>query len=682
MPQLPLLSPDEAARLAALKDLLVLDSPPEPLFDMMARFAAELCGTPIALISLIDEERQWFKANVGLPGVNETPRDVAFCAHAIQGDGKLFEVPNAALDPRFADNPLVAGTPDIRFYAGAPLILPGGARAGTLCVIDRTPGQLDEREARMLRSLADMVGEALVMRRDLIHRSLSARSAYEAALARSEARYRALIEEQRELVALVRESGAIVYANPAWGRYHGVDAAAAIGSDVFTYMSPDDQATVRAVFEQVLRTGESVACETRSTGPDGVERWVSWSNNRQRERDGEGWLLRGVGTDITARKRAEMALRESEAFLDRTGRIARVGGWQADLATGAMRWSDETCRIHEVELGHRLSLEEAIGFLAEDDRALTKDAIRRTVAEGKSWDLEVRMVTAKGREVWIRLVGDVEREAGRVVRLAGAVQDITERRTSKAELLREQTLRLQIEGHAQALAELLREREEMTQVLAHEVRQPLNNASAALQSAASVLSDVGEQAASQRLERAQAVMGQVLASIDNTLAVASLLARQHAVAGADTDIDTLVAVVLADMPAAARHRIRIERMATSRTVSADMSLLRLALRNLLINALTYSPADAPVVVRLIDSDDPLALLVDVEDHGPGFGADLVERLFERGNRGRHPCGTPGHGLGLYIVRRVMELHGGRVELVRNAQNGSTMRLVIAQSVDD
>lgn len=658
-----------------------MDSPPEPLFDLMARFAAELCGTPIALISLIDEERQWFKANVGLPGVNETPRDVAFCAHAIQGDS-LFEVPNAALDPRFADNPLVTGAPDIRFYAGAPLILPGGSRAGTLCVIDRTPGHLGEREASMLRTLADMVGEALVMRRDLIHRSLSVRSEYEAALARSEARYRALVEEQRELVALVRDSGAIVYANPAWGRYHGVDAAAATGSSVFTFMSADDQAMVRSVFAQVLRTGESVVCETRSTGPDGLERWVSWSNNRQRERDGEGWLLRGVGIDITARKRAELALRESEAFLDRTGRIARVGGWQADLATGAMRWSDETCRIHEVELGHRLSLDEAIAFLVEDDRALAEEAIRRSVAEGKPWDLEVRLTTAKGKELWVRLVGDVEREAGRVVRLAGAVQDITERRTSKAELLREQTLRLQIEAHAKALGELLREREEMTQVLAHEVRQPLNNASAALQSAAAVLVDVGEQAASVRLGRAQAVMGQVLASIDNTLAGAALLARQHAVEGADTDIDTLVAVVLADMPAAARHRIRVERIATSRTVSADMSLLRLALRNLLLNALAYSPPDALVVVRLIDSDDPLALLIEVEDQGPGFSDELVGRLFERGNRGRHPSGTPGHGLGLYIVRRVMELHGGRVELVRNTPQGSTMRLVIEQSLDD
>jgi GAF domain-containing protein len=127
---------NESPRITRLRELMVLDSAPEPLFDSIVQLASEVCGAPIALVSLVDAERQWFKANVGLPGVNETPRDVAFCAHAIEDDA-LFEVPDAARDPRFRANPLVIGAPDIRFYAGAPLVLPGGERIGTLCVIDR-----------------------------------------------------------------------------------------------------------------------------------------------------------------------------------------------------------------------------------------------------------------------------------------------------------------------------------------------------------------------------------------------------------------------------------------------------------------------------------------------------------------------------------------------------------------
>jgi diguanylate cyclase len=129
---------DEAERLARLRALTVLDSAPEPLFDSLARLAAQIAGTPIALVTLIDEKRQWFKANLGLPGARETPRDLAFCAHAILGR-EVMEVADARTDPRFADHPMVTGEPGIRFYAGAPLSLPGGMRVGTLCVIDRAP---------------------------------------------------------------------------------------------------------------------------------------------------------------------------------------------------------------------------------------------------------------------------------------------------------------------------------------------------------------------------------------------------------------------------------------------------------------------------------------------------------------------------------------------------------------
>ena len=179
------LAPDEPARLSALRELLVLDSGPEPVFDSIARMAAKICGTPIALMSLIDDERQWFKANVGLHGVTETPRSMAFCAHAIGGDA-VFVVPDATRDSRFADNPLVSGGPDIRFYAGAPLVLIGGERVGTLCVIDRQVRTLTDAQLQMLHSLAAVASDALTMRRDLIIKSLSIRSEYERALSQSE----------------------------------------------------------------------------------------------------------------------------------------------------------------------------------------------------------------------------------------------------------------------------------------------------------------------------------------------------------------------------------------------------------------------------------------------------------------------------------------------------------------
>lgn len=244
-------------------------------------------------------------------------------------------------------------------------------------------------------------------------------------------------------------------------------------------------------------------------------------------------------------------------------------------------------------------------------------------------------------------------------------------------LSQEQALRAQAEQHAEELDGLLRERSDMLDVMAHEVRQPLNNASAALQGAATALTGLGDTVAAQRVVRAQNVLGHVLASIDNTLAVASLLAGAGPIERTDTDIDTLVAVTIADMPHAERGRIRIERQTSARTASMDMSLMRLALRNLLSNALKYSPAGSEVTVRIADRDHPLALLLDVLDHGPGIAAGQVTAMFERGARGHHPGGPAGLGLGLHIVRRVMELHGGSVEVVPGEARFA-MRLVLAE----
>ncbi len=150
----------EAARLAALRELGLLDTPPDVEFDALVRAASLVCRVPISLLSLVDETRQWFKANVGLPGVSETPREVAFCAHAIQGDD-VMEVPDATRDARFADNALVTGAPGIRFYAGAPIRLSTGHTVGTLCVIDRQPMRLDGRQREILRNLAQAAGAAL-----------------------------------------------------------------------------------------------------------------------------------------------------------------------------------------------------------------------------------------------------------------------------------------------------------------------------------------------------------------------------------------------------------------------------------------------------------------------------------------------------------------------------------------
>lgn len=162
----PAVPQDEAARLAELESLLVLDTAPEERFDAITAFCSVAFKVPIALVSLVDSERQWFKAFTGLE-VCETPRDISFCGHAIHADTPLV-VADAATDPRFADNPLVTGEPHIRFYAGHPLVMPSGMRIGTLCLIDRKPRRLEPEELTLLGDLARLVVRELTARAEAL----------------------------------------------------------------------------------------------------------------------------------------------------------------------------------------------------------------------------------------------------------------------------------------------------------------------------------------------------------------------------------------------------------------------------------------------------------------------------------------------------------------------------------
>ncbi|XUW87568.1 sensor domain-containing diguanylate cyclase [Burkholderia sp. M6-3] len=156
---LPPVPGNESTRLETLRALNILDTSPEERFDRLTRLAKRLFGVPIALVSLVDADRQWFKSCVGL-SASETSRNVSFCAHAIVSD-EILTVPDTLADDRFHDNPLVTEAPNIRFYAGCPLTVPNGSKLGTLCLIDVKPRELDEEERELLRDLARMAEQEL-----------------------------------------------------------------------------------------------------------------------------------------------------------------------------------------------------------------------------------------------------------------------------------------------------------------------------------------------------------------------------------------------------------------------------------------------------------------------------------------------------------------------------------------
>lgn len=193
---------NESERIQKLLSYEVLDTEKECAYDDLTRLAAHICGTPIGLVSLVDVSRQWFKASQGLGDVAQTPRDLAFCAHAILKP-QVLVVPNALEDSRFANNPLVTGEPHIRFYAGAPLISPEGYALGTLCVIDSVPRELSSSQIDALETLARQVVSQLEMRLTVqqVKREIKEREQAEAQLKQANADLEDKIKERTTLIA-------------------------------------------------------------------------------------------------------------------------------------------------------------------------------------------------------------------------------------------------------------------------------------------------------------------------------------------------------------------------------------------------------------------------------------------------------------------------------------------------
>ena len=359
---------DEGHRLEVLRSYHILDTCAEKPFDDIVRLASRLFDVPIALISLVDDDRQWFKARVGLDAC-ETGRDVAFCAHAIRGDDVMI-VLDARLDPRFAENPLVTGAAGIRFYAGAPLAAPCGAKLGTLCVIDTKPRATPSPE--LVRLLADMAG--------LIMDKLERRRA-EVARQRSEERFRALAEATFEAI-LLHDGGRIVDANAVAAELLGVPLARLIGSDLIAFLpaaslEPGGPGTPGGdAAETVLRRGDS--CELA----------VELRRSRV-SRAGEPMGVIAL-RDLTQRKQAEAEIRRLAYYDALTGLPNRaLLHDRLHEAVARARRDGTGCAVLCLDLNRFKLVNDTLGHAA-GDRVLRETA-RRLLAATRDTDTVARL---------------------------------------------------------------------------------------------------------------------------------------------------------------------------------------------------------------------------------------------------------------------------------------------------
>ena len=340
----------ETERLLTLLALDVLDTSPEAEFDALVRVASQVCDVPISLISLIDAERQWFKANIGLPGASETHRDVAFCSHAILND-TLLEVTDATKDIRFSDNPLVTGDPCIRFYAGAPVTMSNGHRVGTLCIIDRQPRHLDDMQRDILSSLARVAAATLEGRRAERQHKKNMLS-----LQASQNHLRCLYESTPAMMHSIDMQGRLQTVSDMWLSKLGYTREDMVGQFFYNFMTPASRDYCRnIVLPDFLRSGQCDNISYQIISKSGIIIDILLSGITQYDADRTACRGLIVAEDVTERLSIERQLAQQHELLkvtlnsigdavittDTTGNVTwlnpvaeHMTGWDLNSAVG------------------------------------------------------------------------------------------------------------------------------------------------------------------------------------------------------------------------------------------------------------------------------------------------------------------------------------------------------------
>jgi PAS domain S-box-containing protein len=648
----PPLPPDEAERVAALHALEMLDAPAEATYRELVELAADLLSVPVAAVNLIDAGRQWTLAGVGIDHGDQVGREDSFCAYAVADTRRPFVVEDTHADPRFAGNPFVDD--GMRFYAGVPLVTPEGHGVGTLCVADQRPRSLDERQVKVLVSLARRAASELELRREKLR-----------AEAASDQLTAVLRHAPDAFVALDR-TGAVTEWNRRAEELFGFSRTAAMGRSLSELIVP---AGLRAAHDAGLarvaaggaprllgQTLDLPALRADGTALE-VELTIATIGA------GDATRFNAFIRDITERKRAEDEARAAREFQRAMLESLQEGIVACDAEGRLSLFNRASRELHGLD---REDLPpdawvERYRLLGADGRTpLTTDEVPLFRAfRGEVVRDSEMVIAAEGTDpITVSANGQpIHDEHGRLLGAVVAMHDITERR--RAERLKDEFLAL----------------------VSHELRTPLASIVGYVEM---LREDEADAAADGRgdphrerwLEVVERNASRLERLVGDLLFVAQLEGSAIGFAHVPCDLATIAREALeAAAPRAAQGDVALHLTAAGDTVvHGDPDRLGQAIDNLLSNALKYTPAGGRVVVAI--EPGPLGPRVAITDTGIGIPAAEQRRLFDRFFRAstateRH---IPGVGLGLVIVRAIAEGHGGAVSAESVEGEGSTFAL--------
>lgn len=653
--------PNERERIARLKGLEILDSGPEGAFDELVAIAAAICEVPTALVSLIDDNRQWFKARLGFDKPS-TPRKDAFCAEAILSDSLLI-IEDATKDPRFSSSPLVTEKPFVKFYAGAPLITDDKLVIGSLCILDYKPRTLSPAQQSALMALARQAVNQIELRKKL----LSVKSTIDA-LGESERRFRLIADASPVLMWISDQAGNRTFSNAAWCEFTGLSREDSIGDSWAGALHPDDRDSYTQKWLSCSAHGGHFQREFRLRHASGTYRWVLEQSIPLQSSAGRVEAYVSSCLDLSSRNAEELEYQSNEARFRAVSEAAPLGIFVTDSA------GNFTYTNHRFQLISGQKVEESLGsgWL----RALPLEDRERV---SKSWYDATRSVTPfaetyryqrpNGEISWCSVKAAAINTTDTVSGWVGTVEDITElRRASEETLAAKQAAEAAMHAKSQFLANM-----------SHEIRTPLT---AIIGFAESLRDDLQE--SPQQLHTLDIILGNgkhLLDIINEILDLSKIDAGALKVEQSDISLVPLIEEVRM------MFAPRISEKALSFSVKYDWPLperittdslrLKQVLINLLSNAIKFTEKGW-IELRVSFSASPERLTFTIADSGIGIAPGNIPSLFKPFCQENESITRKygGSGLGLSISQRLVHALGGEISVTSNVGEGSSFEFWI------
>ncbi len=662
---------NEQKRLEALRSYRILDTDEEADYDDLTAIAAAVCDTPIALISFVDKNRQWFKSHYGLD-VDQTDRCHSFCSHAIQNPEKLMQVEDAQFDQRFHDNPLVTGSPDIRFYAGMPLLDRDGFALGSLCVIDRKPRLLTQIQEKALRTLAQQVIDKLSLRRNnrellIINQQLTETNSKlreteerlkkaNTELTESKERLQTILDLVVEGIVITDGEGKITYTNSRNREIFKIDEKRML---TLTNVSPE--LNNRRLDGSPLPPEEHPITIALQTGATTINREFIVSNQHVNSiylrmnavpiKDNNEKIIGAIGSfaDITDNYFLQQKLKEREVSLRAAISSANLGTWHMDLHTKEFFASPRMKELFGFNQDEQISYDVVTGQIAESHRKKVIAVAEASITQKEPSELEYPIIGYHDKKLrWLcaTFYPYTDPENPHIPFFAGTTADITERK------LEEQR------------------RSDFIGMVSHELRNPLTAIKAYTNLLQRIAGKNNDKMLVSNMDKVDTQVKRMEAMINGFLDAARLGEGKIRLNRKRFDLASLFKIAEEDSEITiSSHKVVFAPTETT-PLDADQDKIEQVLINFINNAVKYSPAGTPIEVSCITKNGMAQVYV--KDQGMGIPIADQPFIFDRFFRVESDAmkDKKGFGIGLYICKEIIERHQGKIGVESTEGEGS------------